>query len=559
METSWTAMLFSFFGGLGLFLFGIKSMSEGLQSVAGDKLRVILEKGTKTPLRGVVSGALVTGLIQSSSGTTVLTVGLVNAGLLPLRQAIGVIMGANIGTTVTAYLIGFKLSDYALPAIALGVFLIFFFKNKRINYFGQIIFGFGLLFYGMDVMGEGMKPLRNSPFFIELMSGVENNALLGVLIGTIFTAVVQSSSATIGVLQELAYQGVITYNQAVPILFGDNIGTTVTALLAGLGATVAARRAATTHLMFNLMGTIIFLPLFLTGVFTEAVRFLTDYIYVLIPGFEGGSWEALNIRMQIAQTHGVFNIANTLIQLPFVGGFAYIVSKIIPSDEPETTELTTRVKFLEPRLLGNAPVALGNATKETLRMGEIASETLELASEYFFTRKHHKGEKARQYEDLVDQLEKEITDYVVKASAHRTLTEDLSQRRYLILQVIGDLERVGDHSENIVDATTLAIENRIIFSEKATEDLKNMINHVKEIFGMSLQALKTGDTVLAKQVLTKDDIIDQMEIDLRRSHVDRLHEGVCNGNAGAMYLDILSNLERIGDHSVNIAKYILED
>lgn len=558
MGTSWTAMLFSFFGGLGFFLFGIKSMSEGLQSIAGDKLRIFLEKGTKTPLRGVLTGALVTALIQSSSGTTVLTVGLVNAGLLPLRQAIGVIMGANIGTTITAYLIGFKLSDYALPAIALGVFLIFFFKNKRMHYLGQIIFGFGLLFYGMDIMGNGMKPLRNSAFFIDLMANVDNNALLGVLIGTVFTAIVQSSSATIGVLQELGYQGVITYNQAVPILLGDNIGTTITALLAGLGATVAAKRASTVHFIFNLLGTFIFLPLFLIGILPTLIVFFTDIIYFLLPGLEG-SWETLNIRMQIAQTHGVFNIANTLIQLPFVGTLAYIVSKIIPSDEPETTELSTRIKYLEPRLLGNAPVALGNATKETLRMGNIASETLHLASEYFFTHKANKGQKARQFEDLVDQLEKEITDYVVQASAHRTLTDELSRRRYLILQVIGDLERVGDHSDNIVDATDLAIENKIFFSKKATEDLRNMIEQVKEIFGLSLQVIKTGDAEIAKEILAKDDLIDQMEIDLRKSHVDRLHEGVCNGNAGALYLDILSNLERIGDHSVNIAKYILED
>ncbi len=244
---SGTEMLFAFLGGLGIFLFGIKSMSEGLQAVAGDRLRLFLEKGTKTPLRGVLTGTLVTGLIQSSSGTTVLTVGLVNAGLLNLRQAIGIIMGANIGTTLTAYLIGFKLSKYSLPIIAVGVILLFFFKNKRINYFGQILLGFGLLFYGMDIMGEGLKPLRDSALFIGLMSNVENNSLFGVLIGSIFTAVVQSSSATIGVLQELANQGVVTYHQAVPILFGDNIGTTVTALLAGIGATVAARRAALTH------------------------------------------------------------------------------------------------------------------------------------------------------------------------------------------------------------------------------------------------------------------------------------------------------------------------
>ena len=238
---------------------------------------------------------------------------------------------------------------------------------------------------------------------------------------------------------------------------------------------------------------------------------------------------------------------------------AYIVSKIIPSDEPETMEILTRIKYLEPRLLGNAPVALGNATKETLRMGDIARKPVDLASEYFFTRKVDRGQKARQFEDIVDQLEREITSYVIKASATRALTEDLSRRRYLILQVIGDLERVGDHSNNIVDATDTAIENRVTFSQEAIEDLGEMIKQVKEIFDFSLQALKTGDTELAKKVLAQDDIIDQMEIDLRKAHVDRLHEGVCHGNAGAIYLDILSNLERIGDHSVNIATYILED
>ena len=246
MSISVQQMIFFALGGLGIFLFGIRYMSEGLQNVAGDRLRVFLETGTKTPFRGVLTGALVTALIQSSSGTTVLTVGLVNAGLLTLRQAIGVIMGANIGTTITAYLIGFKLDAYALPIIAVGVFLLFFVKNKKIANIGQIFLGFGMLFYGMDIMGEGLKPLKDLAFFHDLMLQVEDHALLGVLVGTLFTMLVQSSSATIGVLQELADQGAITYLQAVPILFGDNIGTTITALLAAIGTTVAARRAALT-------------------------------------------------------------------------------------------------------------------------------------------------------------------------------------------------------------------------------------------------------------------------------------------------------------------------
>ncbi|MEM5818359.1 MAG: Na/Pi cotransporter family protein, partial [Desulfitobacterium hafniense] len=360
-------MLFHFLGGLGLFLYGIKSMSDGLQAVAGDRLRVILEKGTKTPLRGVLTGLIVTGLIQSSSGTTVLTVGLVNAGLLNLRQAIGIIMGANIGTTVTAYLIGIKLEDYALPIIAVGVLILFFIKNKRLTYFGQVLLGFGLLFYGMSIMGDGLGPLKESAYFIGLMSNVDNNPLLGVLIGTVFTCIVQSSSATIGVLQELANQGVVTYQQAVPILFGDNIGTTITALLAGIGASVSARRAAATHFLFNFIGTFIFLPLTILGIFPLMVEQFTNFIAFLIPG--GGGWETLAIKMKIAQTHGLFNMTNTLMQLPFVGVLAAIVTKLIP--EKDEVVVDANAQYLDRRFFGNPSVALANASREVMHMGKV--------------------------------------------------------------------------------------------------------------------------------------------------------------------------------------------
>lgn len=546
-------MLFAFLGGLGLFLFGIKSMSDGLQSVAGDRLRLILEKGTKTPLRGVVTGALVTGLIQSSSGTTVLTVGLVNAGLLSLRQAMGIIMGANIGTTLTAYLIGFKLSDYSFPIIALGVILLFFAKNKRLNYIGQFLLGFGLLFYGMDIMGTGLNPLKDSPFFINMMINVENNALLGVLIGTVFTAIVQSSTATIGVLQELGNQGVVTYFQAVPILFGDNIGTTITALLAGIGASVVARRAALTHCMFNVIGTMIFLPLFYLGIFTEVVRLVTDGFAFILPGFEGG-WEALNFKHQIAQTHGMFNITNTAIQLPFIAVIARIVTKLIPGKQEE---IDVQVKYLEPRFFGNPSVALANASRETLRMGNIAAEAVKQASEYFFDHKADNKNLAKQLEDAADQFENEITQYVLKATAGKSITPKLSRQRYVILQVIGDMERVADHADNLIELTDYAIEHRVRFSDEALSDLRHMIQKVQEIFALSLTALKTEDVQLSEEVIQLDDGIDELERILRKKHIQRLNEGTCSGSNGAVYLDILSNLERIGDHAVNIASYAI--
>lgn len=554
MAIDYQQMIFLALGGLAFFLFAIKYMSDALQNVAGDRMRSFLEKGTKTPLRGVLSGIIVTATIQSSSATTVLTVGLVNSGLLTLRQAIGVIMGANIGTTMTAYLIGFQLEAYALPLAAIGVILMFFFKDKKFTNIGQFLFGFGLLFYGMDIMGEGLKPLKDMEFFSQAMRSVDNNSLLGVLIGMVFTGIVQSSAATIGVLQELANQGAITYMQAVPILFGDNIGTTVTALIACIGTSVNAKRAAFTHCLFNVIGTMIFLPLFVLGVFPVMVRLFTDYIYVLLPGFEG-SWETLNIKMQIAQTHGVFNISNTLLQLPFVGALATLATKLFPGEEQHTE---TGPKYLEPRLLSNPAVALGQAGREVLRMGDLAKESLEHAIAYFFTELEKEAEKQAQLEVTINKLEQEIPDYIVKIMEKEVSKLD-SALAYTYIQSVNDIERVGDHTENIVELTQSRIKKGIHFSKEAMVDLRKMVDKTRETYENALKCLEANDTELAKKVVASDDEIDEMEKVFRRAHISRLNEGKCNGDAGAIYLDILSNLERIGDHSVNIAQYILED
>jgi phosphate:Na+ symporter len=545
-------ILFSFFGGLALFLFGIKYMSEGLQSAAGKRLRYFLEKGTKTPLRGVLTGATVTALIQSSSGTTVLTVGLVNAGLLNLRQAIGIIMGANIGTTLTAYLIGFEIKEYALPIMTIGAVMLFFIKKEKAKLIGQVLFGFGMLFYGMEVMGSGLKPLREWDYFLNLMTNVQENPLLGVAIGTLFTVVVQSSSATIGVLQELATQGLVTYQQAVPILFGDNIGTTITALLAAIGASVAARRAAMTHLLFNLSGTAIFLPLTIMGIFPEVVKLLTNYVYVMLPGFEG-TWETLNIRMQIAQTHGVFNVTNTLVQLPFVGFLAWMVTRLVPSKEGELRES----KFLEPRVLGNPDVALGQAMHETQRMGRLARGLFHGAMDYFFGIKpDDKGAGLKTIEEQINQLDKEITDYLVKLSYNR-LNDSQSNQASILLQAVTDLERIGDHAENILELAWYAEEHGVEFSEQALNDLESMIDLTDLTLQQAMNAMEKSNAALARQVLQNEIAIDKMEKDFRKAHLKRLNDNMCSAEAGAVYLDLLSNLERIGDHSVNIAEYVL--
>ncbi|MBO8158967.1 Na/Pi cotransporter family protein [Thermosyntropha sp.] len=557
MEFSWQEIIFSFLGGLGLFLFGLKFMSDGLQSVAGNRMRTILEQGTKSPIRGVFTGMLVTGLIQSSSATTVLTVGLVNAELLTLRQAIGVIMGANIGTTITAYLIGFNLKEYALPIIALGVLLFMFAKNKRLQLVGQAVFGFGLLFFGLTIMGHGMKPLKDLPFFINLMMSIDNNAIFGVLIGAVFTAIVQSSSATIGVLQELAYQGAVAYKQAVPILFGDNIGTTITALLAAIGTGAAAKRTALTHFIFNMLGTIIFLPLFILGIFEKIVVLFTNYFFTLIPGF-AGTWDTLNIKLQIAQTHAVFNISNTLLQLPLVGLLAFIVTKLIPEDKTEDEVVEFKPKYIDRIFLSNPPVALAQAYRETLRMAELAVQAFNNAVEYFETRDQKLHQKGMALEETVDNLEREITDYVVLASEKRLSKED-SNRAYIILQSLNDIERIADHSENIIDQADYATKYNVNFSGEAQKELSNIIDMTKETLRLAFRALEKNDKDLARKVMQNERMVEKLQAEYRKAHIRRLNERVCNGNNGAVFLDLLSNIKRINEHCRNIAGYVLDE
>ena len=549
-------ILFLTVGGLALFLYGIRLMSDGLQMIAGDRLRKILEKGTKAPLRGVLTGIIVTVMIQSSSGTSVIAVGLVNAKLLTLKQAIGIIMGANIGTTVTVYLIGFSLADYSLPIIFVGALMYLFAKRSKTNYIGQVILGFGLLFYGMDVMGDGLRPLAYTDMFSQLMIQVDNNSLVGVLMGLGLTAIVQSSSATIGVLQELCYQGAMSYNQAIPILFGDNIGTTVTAILAGFGGSVEAKRASLVNLIIKILGTIVFLPLFLVGVLPFIVEHVTDILFFFV-----GGWDGINVKMQIAQTHGVFNILNTIVQLPFVAVLASVVSKIIPDDKNagvKEEEALYKPLYLEPLLLNNPPVALANATRELLHMGDLARESLEHTKKFFFEHNERDREDVNYIEEAINALELDITNYVIEATFKKDLSAGLSNRSYIILQSVGDLERIGDHAKNILEQAEYCLENNIVLSESALESLKTMFNYVGQTLRDSLEALRTGNQELAKEVIDFDDMIDQMEVCLRKGHIERLNAGKCSGSAGAVYLDLISSLERIGDHGVNIAKYVLE-
>ncbi|MBQ7233420.1 MAG: Na/Pi cotransporter family protein [Bacillales bacterium] len=539
MEIEWQSMLFQFTGGLGIFLLGIKYMGEGLQKSAGNRLRDILHTFTSTPIRAVFAGILVTALIQSSSGTTVITVGLVNAGFIGLRQAIGIIMGANIGTTVTAFIIGVDIAEYALPILAVGALLLFFFTNKRIQYIGQFLFGFGALFYGLELMGAGMAPLQKLEAFQTLMITMSDNSLLAVFVGVIFTMLVQSSSATIGVLQELFAQGALPLQGALPVLFGDNIGTTITALLASIGTTIAARRAAFTHALFNIIGAIIFL--LLLSPYMAFVEWLQTVLN-------------LDPKMTIAFAHGSFNITNVLIQLPFISVLAYIVTKMIPGEE---RVIDTNLNLLDTNFIQQSPaIALTQAKEAVIKMSGLAAEAVREAKGYTFTQQQNHMDYVLSLESAIDSFDHKITDYLVKvSSANLSVPESESLQRYM--NVVKDYERIGDHLENIVELVEEHKSSKFHLSEGALRDLEEMFSVVLEIVELSSQAFEEKDEEKALRIMQLEGTVDEMERFFRKKHIQRMSEGACYSNAGIIFVDILSNLERISDHCVNIAEVVL--
>lgn len=539
MELNWQEMLFTFFGGLGIFLFSIKYMGDGLQKSAGDKLRDILDRFTTNPFMGVLVGIIVTVLIQSSSGTTVLVVGLVSAGFMNLRQAIGVIMGANIGTTVTAFIIGFDVGAYALPVMALGAIAIFFFKNPRIHNIGEVIFGFGGLFLGLELMGDGMKPLREVQAFTDFTLQMSDSSILGVVAGTVFTLIVQSSSATIGILQQLYAENLVDLDAALPILFGDNIGTTITAVLASLGGSIVARRAAAVHVLFNVVGTIIFM--IILPLFENYVIWIAEIL-------------SLEPKMQIAFAHGTFNTLNTIIQFPLIGAWAYLVTKVIPGDE---VSIEYKPKHLDENFIEQSPsIAIGQAKEEILRMGNLSVQGLEFTYSYLKKRTKRDAELTVQVEEAINNLDHKITDYLVKISSQSLSPQD-STRHNMLMNTVRDIERIGDHFENIIELIQYQESHKLILTDDAMEDVSEMFELTIDTVSKAMKALDENSAELAREVAEQENIIDNMERRFRKNHINRLNEGRCTGQAGVMFVDILSNLERIGDHAVNIAEAVL--
>lgn len=513
-------------------------MGEGLQKIAGDRLRDVLDKTTSNPFLGIISGIVITILIQSSSGTTVLTVGLVNAGFMTLRQAVGVIMGANIGTTVTSFIIGIELGEYGLPILAIGSLLIFFFSNQKVSATGQAIFGFGALFFGLTLMGDGMEPLSELESFHQLTVSMSDSRILGLLVGTLLTVIVQSSSATIGILQGLFAEGAVDLHAAIPVLFGDNVGTTITAILASLGASVAAKRAAWTHVVFNLVGAIIFL-LFLP-LFTTFVALLQEQLH-------------LNPEMTLAFAHGSFNVTNTLIQFPFIAGLAWLVTKIIPGED---VTVESKPKHLDPIFIQqSSTLALGQAKAEIIRMGEYASMGLEETSQYLTTQQQKHADFARQIEGALNNLDRKVTDYLIDISSGFSSDTESIQHTTL-MDSVSDIERIGDHFENIVELIDYQIANKVELTEDAQTELNQMFTLVINTVKKTINVLDQSNKEEAYEVLNKEKEIDNMEREYRKKHITRMNNGQCDGLAGIVFVDIISNLERIGDHSVNIAEEV---
>ncbi len=534
-------MTFMFFGGLGLFLFCIKYMGDGLQIVAGDRLKYILDKYTTSPFLGVLVGIFVTALIQSSSGTSVITIGLVGAGLLTLRQAIGIIMGANIGTTITTFIIGFNISEYALPILFLGAMCLFFTKIEKINNIGRILFGFGGIFFSLTLMSDAMAPLKYLSEFKELTIRLSRNPFLGVFIGTAITVLVQASSATISVLQNIYQEGLITLRAALPVLFGDNIGTTITAIIAVIGSNTSAKRLAASHVIFNIMGTVIFL-IFLTP-FTMFIQKAQNIFH-------------LNPKMTIAFAHGTFNTMTTILLFPFIGVLKYLVIRLIKDKKENVSEVYKT--SLDPALLNAPAIALGQVKQELIIMTEMALENFNTSIEYFQDKNERKAEKVEKTEEKINIINQDVTKYLATLSKDE-LGEKEGEDITTYLDICRDIERIGDHAHGIVRDVKYVIDKNLEYSSTVYEEISELRALVSYMIEKSLESFKTSNVENAVEVIDLHNMEREKEKKMRKNHLNRLANQSCEIKAGLTYVDLLFHFTRTSDHARNIAEKVLEN
>jgi len=527
-------LLFGLIGGLGLFIVGIKFMGDGLQKFAGNQIRKILSKLTNNRFMGVAVGALVTSIIQSSSATTVIVVGFVNAGLMTLMQAIGVIFGANIGTTITAQIIAFNLTGYALPIIAIGSGFYLFGKTTKQKNIGEFLFGFGILFLGLNLMTLSVKPLGSSELIKNAFVTLGQNPILGVLVGLLVTAIVQSSSVTVGLTMALAAAGLLNIYTAVPIVLGDNIGTTATAWLASLNTNIYAKRAAASHTLFNVLGTIV------------ALIFLPLYMKLVL--MTSGD----TIR-QIANFHSMFNIINTILFIGFVPLFAKTVTWLIRGKEPFMSYGTS---CLEKKLLATPSIAIESAKKEIVHMAKIVRKMLKDTKDAFMYNDKKYLADVDSEEKAVDQLQAEITDYLVMIT-QQELSEEESSKIPALLHAVNDIERVGDHCMTLMELAERKIDNKLKFSKFAMNEIRSMYDDLDEMIKNVITALSADNKKAAYKVLDIEDRMNKKTNRYRENHLNRLKKGVCLHLSGVVFMDYIMNLERMADHATNVAQAVL--
>jgi len=531
---------------LGFFFFGMQLMSEGLKKIAGEKLKNILNMATKIPIFGILVGAGVTCLIQSSSATTVMVVGFVNAGLLALSQAISVIIGANIGTTFTAWLVSsmsvFKVTTYALPIVGIGFGLNAFGRTRNARFWGQVLMGFGILFLGLGFMQEAFIPLQESQHIKDLFIKFGDSPIVGVLVGLCVTMLIQSSSATIAIVQIMAFNGLISFPAAITLMLGGDIGTTITAQLGAVGTNLSARRAAMAHTLFNVIGVGVILIFVYLGWFVKAIHFAFP-----------GQITSHNIMVYIAIANSTFKCINACMFLPFINKLEQVCIFLVPKKKG-TIELGP--KYLEKHLLDTPPIALEQARKETTRMMEIASLSVSGAVKCFLENNVSEAKNVLKLEQAVDNLQSEITQYLVELS-QRNLSEEESEVLPVLIHSVNDIERIGDHAINIIELSDRKIEQRLPFTEEAIDELTSMWNDLNNMMVKASKALKTNDLETAKSVLVSENIINNYQIDLKKGHVNRLNKGMCEIRSGIVFMDFVDNLEKIGDHITNIAEGVL--
>jgi len=540
MTMSWFEVIFFILGGLGLFLYGIHLTGESLKLLAGARLKSLIEKTTGTPLKGIFMGILITVLLQTSSGTTALTISLVRAGLMTLPQAVGIILGANIGTTVTSFLIGLNIAAISLPMIGIGSLMAFFLHNKRLKRSGSALLGFGLVFYGLDIMGTTLKTFSDLPQFAAIFIRVSDMPPLGVIMGAVVTFMVQSSTATVGILQDLYTTGTIPLIGAIAIVLGSNIGTTITAMLAAIGGSVAAKRAALIHVIFNTLGALLFLLLIVPYAF---------FINALQTYFFAGE----NVRMTLSLAHIFFNLFNTVVMYFFIRHLVALSKRIVPGED---TDALINVDSLQERLIKDSPtLALAGSKKIILAMADLVKTMFNHSITYSFQNSKKILEKGRELEELVDTLDQKTHDYLVKISQN-DLTDRLAHLHASYVDAIRDFERIADHCQNLFDFFEHRYERKQALSEAAKTDLQELYAVIIDVITLTIESFRDEDRRKAEKVLDLEDGIDELVREKRKLYIKRLN-GEGTGRDDTLFVDILSNVERIGDHCENIAQNIL--